>query len=301
MFAEFGLQIEGNSDGFSAPQDGSVPKLVRYALNYLKFLATEQYSAPMAKVFQTEHIWKAGILSKREPENDDLLRDAIANVMEALQRNIEAKRSRCKDKTLSHVFAMNTHWHIYMRAKNTELSDILGEQYMKTNYKIVAEESAYMYQKHAWGSLVRILEQGDELNREDKEITITNTTVIRGKMEAFLRNFQETCDQHRGYYQIPDADLREQIKEATLDLVVCAYEEFLDKYSSVLPARSFLDPESLQGMLVEVFDNAADQVAGDGKIKRRGSKGRGGGRKPAYVEQVEDVMEVRRQRFNSKE
>ena len=51
VFWEFGLQIEGTSDSFLPPQDGSVPKLVRYAINYLKYLATETYSAPMAKVF----------------------------------------------------------------------------------------------------------------------------------------------------------------------------------------------------------------------------------------------------------
>ena len=52
VFWEFGLQIEGNSDGFPPPQDGSVPKLVRYAINYLKYLASETYSAPKAKFYR---------------------------------------------------------------------------------------------------------------------------------------------------------------------------------------------------------------------------------------------------------
>ncbi|KAJ6971533.1 hypothetical protein NC653_032141 [Populus alba x Populus x berolinensis] len=99
VFWEFGLQIEGNSDGFPPPQDGSVPKLVRYAINYLKYLASETYSAPMAKVLLTEKIWKAGILSKPEPE-ENLLRDAIINIMEALQRNVESKKLRYKDRIL---------------------------------------------------------------------------------------------------------------------------------------------------------------------------------------------------------
>ena len=67
VFWEFGLQIEGNSDGFPPPQDGSVSKLVRYSINYLQYLASETYSAPMAKVLLTEKLWKAGILSKPEP------------------------------------------------------------------------------------------------------------------------------------------------------------------------------------------------------------------------------------------
>lgn len=110
VFWEFGLQIEGNSDGFPPPQDGSVPKVVRYAVNFLKYLATDNYRAPMAMVLRTEQMWKAGIFSK--PETDEnLLKDAISNVMDALQRNVESKRSRYRDKILPHIFAMNTYWY----------------------------------------------------------------------------------------------------------------------------------------------------------------------------------------------
>ncbi|KAK9270018.1 hypothetical protein L1049_025591 [Liquidambar formosana] len=123
VFWEFGLQIEGTSDGFSPPRDGSVPKLVRYAINYLKYLSTENYSVPMAQVLRTEQIWKAGILSK--PETDDnLLKDAISNIMEALQRNVESKKPRYRDKILPHIFTMNTYWYIYMRSRNSELGKI---------------------------------------------------------------------------------------------------------------------------------------------------------------------------------
>ena len=87
----------------------------------------------MAKVFRTEQVWKVGILSK--PETDEnLLKDAISNIMEALQRNIESKSSHYKDKILPRIFVMNTYWYIYMRSKNTELGKLLGEQYMKKKY-----------------------------------------------------------------------------------------------------------------------------------------------------------------------
>lgn len=50
VFWELGLQIEGSQDGLPPPVDGSVPKLVRYAVNYLKNLAVDSYSSPMEKV-----------------------------------------------------------------------------------------------------------------------------------------------------------------------------------------------------------------------------------------------------------
>lgn len=253
VFWEFGLQIESNQDGLPPPQDGSVPKIVRYAINYLKYLATDVYSAPMAQVLRTEQIWKAGILSK--PETDEnLLKDAVSNIVEALQRNVETKRGRYKDKVLPHVFAMNTYWYIYMRTRNTELGKLLGESYMKKKYKIVAEESAYLYQKQAWGGLVRLLDI-EEIGRVNKEGV---GALARGKLEAFMKVFDEITSKHRTCYTIPDEDLRGQMKEATIKLVVPAYTEFLSTYSSVLQVKSFVAPESIEGLLLQIFGESGE-------------------------------------------
>lgn len=258
VFWEFGLQIEGNADGLPPPKDGSVPKLVRYAINYLKYLATETYSVSMAKVLRTEQIWKAGILSKPET-HENLLQEAISNVMEALQRNIESKRSYYKDRVMPHVFSMNTYWYIYMRTRNTELGKLIGEQDMKEKYKVVAEESAYMYQMQAWGPLVGLLDMEEEAND-------AGVAVIRGKMEAFLKGFDEISLRHRGLYNIPDVDLREQIREATVKFLIPAYTEFLNSNSTLVQAKSYVSPESIEGLLGQIFDGA------DRKLKRRDSK-----------------------------
>ncbi|KAK8580515.1 hypothetical protein V6N13_143596 [Hibiscus sabdariffa] len=262
VFWEFGLQIEGTSDGSAPPQDGSVPKLVRYAVNYLKYLTTVTYSAPMAKVLRTEQIWKAGILSK--PETDEnLLKDAISNIMEALQRHIESKSSSYKDKILPHIFLMNTYWYIYMRSRNSELGNLLGEQYMKQKYKSVAEESAYMYQWQSWGPLVRLLEKEESVEKDTK----ATATFVRGKLEAFFKCFDEISQRHAGGYSIPDADLRAQLRGATVELVVPVYSEFLSTHSALLRGKSYLSPESLQGLVGQVF-NGTDR-SGNGRPKRR--------------------------------
>lgn len=258
VFWEFGLQIEGNADGLPPPKDGSVPKLVRYAINYLKYLATETYSVSMAKVLRTEQIWKAGILSKPET-HENLLKEAISNIMEALQRNIESKRSYYKDRVMPHVFSMNTYWYIYMRTRNTELGKLIGEQDMKEKYKVVAEESAYMYQTQAWGPLVGLLDMEEKAND-------AGVAVIRGKMEAFLKGFDEISQRHRRFYNIPDVDLREQIREATVKFLIPAYTEFLTSNSTLVQAKSYVSPESIEGLLGQIFDGA------DRKLKRRDSK-----------------------------
>ncbi|XP_073121057.1 exocyst complex component EXO70I-like [Henckelia pumila] len=268
VFWEFGLQIEGNSDGLPPPKDGSVPKLVRYAINYLKNLATDNYSLPMAKALKTEQLWKVGILSN--PENDqDLLKDAISNVMEAIQRNIESKKCRYKDKVLAQIFAMNTYWYIYMRTRNVELGKLLGEPYMKKRYRQVAEESAYLYQKQAWGSLIKLIdiEEIKKMNHRDGI-----GALVRGKMEAFLVGFDEMCQRHRNTYNIvSDADLRDQMRQASVRLIVPAYRDFFDTYSSLLlQVKSYLSPDTIQGLLVQIFEDGDQGI--DGKFEIQSSR-----------------------------
>ncbi|XP_050232792.1 exocyst complex component EXO70I-like [Mercurialis annua] len=276
VFWEFGLKIEGNSDGLPPPQDGSVPKLVRYAINYLKYLCTGNYSAPMAKVLRTEQIWKVGILSKPEPD-ESLLNEALTNIMEALKRNTESKRLRYRDKVLPHVFAMNTYWYIYMRTRNTELGKLLGEQYLKQNYKVVTEESAYMYQRQVWMPLVRILEKDQEVkirNSSTSHKEMINVNVVRGKIVSFLKGFDEIAERHskESGYAIPDGDLRVQIGEATVNLLVPAYAKFLELYGNLLELEGveFVSPETIQEALDQIF-NCGDRV-GDVKMKRRDTK-----------------------------
>ncbi|XP_057469128.1 exocyst complex component EXO70I-like [Actinidia eriantha] len=264
VFWEFGLQIEGNQDGFPPPTGGEIPKLVRYAINYLKYLATDTYSTAMAKVLRTEQIWKAGILSKRESD-ENLLKNAITNVMEAIQRNVEAKRSRYNDKVLPHIFAMNTYWYIYMRSRNSELGKLLGEQYIKKRYKILAEESAYLYQKQAWGSLVRLLDK-EEMKKVNKEAI---GDMVKGKIEAFLDGCNEVAQRHKSSYGIPDGDLRGQIREATVNLVVPAYSEFLSSYGYVLQEKSYLSPEAMEGLLGQIYGGGEWEKDGKVVFRRR--------------------------------
>ncbi|XP_026390615.1 exocyst complex component EXO70A1-like [Papaver somniferum] len=290
VFWEFGLQIEGNHDGFPPPQDGSVPKLVRYAVNYLKYLSSDQYQTSMAKVIRIEQMWKAGFLSK--PDSDEnLLQDAISNVMEALERNIEFKKSRYKDRVLPHVFSMNTYWYIYMRSRNSELGNILGEQLLKKKYKTVAEESAYMYQRQAWGPIVKLLENGAKPKKEYDTKKEVVSALARGKMEAFKNAFEDNLQKHRGgYYNILDEDLKEQLREATVNLVVPVYVEYLETYSLVLKARSFPSPDSVQAMLVQVFS-----ARGNPNItQRRHLIDQLGGRNPGSADGSSEIKEFKR-------
>nr|XP_016483357.1 PREDICTED: exocyst complex component EXO70A1-like [Nicotiana tabacum] len=288
VFFELGLQIEANQDVLP-PQDGSVPKLVRYATNYLKYLLTDAYSATMVRVLKIEQIWKAGILSTTETD-ENLLKDAMFNIMDAIRRNIESKKLRYKDKVLPHVFVMNTYWYIYMRTRSTELGKLMGDQYMKKTYKIVAEESAYSYQKQAWGSLVRLLDKED-IKRVDKDGV---TAMVRGKMEAFAKGFDDITQRHKSFYHIPDSDLREQMREAIVKLVVPAYTEFLNNFASSLHVKSYTSPEYIEDSLNHMFEVADHKTSGKSSLRSRQMKDPSDGSKSLSGEQSRRSKDFRR-------
>lgn len=287
VFWDMGLQIEGNQDGIPPPKDGSVPKLVRYAVNYLKYLATDPYRDVMATVLKTEQTWKMGVdLSRPESEDQFLLRDAITNVMEAMQRNVEIKKSRYKDKVLAHVFSMNTNWYVYMRSRNSELGKVVGESWLKTHFKTMAEESAYSYQKSVWGPVARHMEvdptsrtgSSPILNRPpslSNPKTAMNSRSVVGydaKLEAFMRGVEENMQKHRsGNYRIPDMDLKVQIKAAAMMLVVPAYASFVESCSRTMLHITNAWPtlEMVKEMVRQTYDDVGSSIQSDGRASRR--------------------------------
>ena len=166
----------------------------------------------------------------------------------------------------------------------------MGEQYIKKKYKIAAEESAYMYQKQKWVPLVRLLDNND-LKRQGKEGLGLGSLLVRAKMEAFLKGFDEISQRHRGSYRFPDLDLRVQIKESTMKLVVPVYTEFLNTYLAMLRGKLYVSPEAIQGLLGQIFDGA------DVTLKRRDSKGWIGGGNLVSVEG--DIKDFLRSRSNA--
>eukprot|EP01018_Ginkgo_biloba_P024384 Gb_10202 [translate_table: standard] len=57
VFLEFDLQVEGQQHG-EPPPNGSVPKMVRYVVNYIKYLASEYYGPIMTRILKIEQLWK---------------------------------------------------------------------------------------------------------------------------------------------------------------------------------------------------------------------------------------------------
>ncbi|WVZ92155.1 hypothetical protein U9M48_038242 [Paspalum notatum var. saurae] len=274
VFFEFGLRIETHyvtGDGAGADA-GHVPKIVRYAVNYLKCLASDDYRALVGTALRADR--------ERGDEDDDdgsegsggaALAEAASNVLEALHRHVEAARRVCADMVASHVMAMNAYWYIYMRARGSELAKLVGEDAMRRRYKVAAEEAAWEYQDAAWTPLIRLVS-----GSSSGAPKTWPPDDAREKAVAFADMIEDRVRRHGAEYKIPDGDLRGQIKVAVAKAVRGAYAGFLKANDKALASgrRELLPLDVIEGMVGRVFDEMGDGVAGSVGQPARGSRSR---------------------------
>ncbi|KQJ99003.1 exocyst complex component EXO70A1 [Brachypodium distachyon] len=251
VFYEFGLRVETHNAVSVSGSGADVPKIVRYAVNYLKCLASDDYRALM----------DAALRAGAGDEDRPALAEAAASVLEALHRHVEAARRALmaeEDPVAGHVMAMNAYWYIYMRARGTDLARLVGEDAMKRRYKSSAEEAAWEYQDAAWTPLVRILTGGSSEARE--------------KAAAFAAGLEERARRHGKQYKIPDADLRAQIRVAVTKAVRGAYAGFVKANEKV---EVLLAVDVIERKVGKVFDEMGDGGVGLGVGRARSGGGRG--------------------------
>ncbi|CAL5005263.1 unnamed protein product [Urochloa decumbens] len=279
VFFEFGLRVEAHAHhaagaGVDAAA-GDVPKIVRYAVNYLKCLASDDYRALMDAALRAERDRGGG---EDEYEDNGVpaaapLAEAAASVLEALRRHVEAARRSwaAVDAVASHVAAMNAYWYMYMRARSTELARLVGEDAMRRRYKAAAEEAAWEYQDAAWGPLVRLVAGGSSGAPRSWP-----PEEARGKAAAFAAMMEDRVRRHGAEYKIPDGDLRAQIKGAAAKAVRGAYAGFLKANEKALAGgrREHLPLDVIEGMVGRVFDEMGDGAAGGGVGRVRSSRSR---------------------------
>uniref|UniRef100_A0A0D9X9U4 Exocyst subunit Exo70 family protein n=1 Tax=Leersia perrieri TaxID=77586 RepID=A0A0D9X9U4_9ORYZ len=249
-FFEFTLRVETHhaAVSVSVSGDGHVSKIVRYAVNYLKCLASDDYRRLI------ESALSAG--------GGDFA-EAAGSVMEALRRHVEEARRSCGDDVAGHVAAMNSYWYIYMRSRGSHLARLVGEEAMRRRFKAAAEEAAWEYHQAVWDPLVRIVDftTGDVDPEEARE-----------KAAAFAEAMEERVGRRRRY-RIPDGDLREQIKAAAARAVRGAYAAFVKANGeTVAGRREFLPVDAVEGMVRKVFD----EMGGGGSDGRRRSRRQSG-------------------------
>ncbi|KMZ60528.1 hypothetical protein ZOSMA_597G00030 [Zostera marina] len=212
IFWELLTQVELQR-ALSPPFDGGVPKLVSFITNY--FLGIHRS-------------WK------QEKFHDRILTDAILDLIKALEQNFVTWSKAYQDTTLSFLFSMNTHWHLYKNLKGTKLGELLGEAWLKYHERS-KDHYAANYLQESWAKLPV------SLSRDGLILFSGGRAVARDMVKRRLKAFNAAFDEmyrKQSTWVIPDRELREKTCQSAVTVIVPVYRSYIQTYGPLVEQDS---------------------------------------------------------------
>ena len=165
---------------------------------------------------------------------EGILREELCNVMEAIRLNIDAWSKAYEDTSLSYIFLMNHHSHLYKSRKGTSLGDLVDESQLREHEKN-KDYYTLIYLRENWGFLPSLL-----LGRDQDKTLFSNERQVKKKMKAFHEVLDGTYKKQSNWV-VADESLRKRISRLVVDKIVPVYKRaifgnmgtLLNKYSEI--------------------------------------------------------------------
>lgn len=248
IFWEFLVQVELQRTS-PPPPDGSVPRLVNVVTDYCNKLLGDDYRPILTQVLVIHRSWK------KEKYQDRLLTDAILNIVQAIELNVETWSKVYEDATLSCVFMMNNHWHFYKYLKGTKLGDLLGDAWLR-DHEQYKDYYAAVYLRDSWTKLPALL------SREGLILFSGGRATARDLVKKRLKAFNEAFDEMyktQSNWVVSDKDLREKTCQMAVQAIVPVYRSYMQNYGPLVEQDASASKyakytaQSLEKMLTSLF------------------------------------------------
>ncbi|CAA7407403.1 unnamed protein product [Spirodela intermedia] len=223
IFWELLVQVELQRE-MPPPADGNVPRLVSFMTDYCNRLLGEEYRTILTQVLTIHRSWKKHKFLERH------LTEAVLDIIRALEQNLQVWSKAYEDATLSHVFLMNTHWHLYKHLKCTKVGELLGEAWLREHDQC-KEFYAASYLKETWAKLPGMLSREGLILFSGGRATARD--LVKKRLRAFNGAFDEMHRRQSGWV-IPDKDLREKICHLTVQAIVPVYRSYMQNYGPLV-------------------------------------------------------------------
>ncbi|KAF7833807.1 exocyst complex component EXO70B1-like [Senna tora] len=181
----------------------------RYVMNYLR--AACQYRKTLERVFDDNQVSPSSYFS---------LRGHMGRIVELLENNLEANSKIYEDSPLSSVFMMNNGRYIVHKAKNSELGNVLGDEWMHKHFGKV-RECLVNYQRSSWDKVLELLNINVDYCKESHDGNNKEKLLHEFKLE-----FEEICERQSGWIMF-DEQLRKVVTSSLKKIVLLAYQNFL--------------------------------------------------------------------------
>ncbi|XP_062109445.1 exocyst complex component EXO70A1-like [Humulus lupulus] len=230
IFQELPFQV-GSQRRFSPPQDGSVPRLVRFITDYCNQLLGEDYKPALTEVLTINQKWK------QEIYQEGLLSIQFYNMMKEIGLNLDSWSKAYSDTSLSYLFMMNNHCH-FSNLRGTKLGDMMGDTWLASHdqYK---DYYAALYLKESWGKtlLPLVTRKGlvsISVSRREKTSTgLDYDADNKRRLKAFNEAFEESYEKQSNWV-ISDENLRRKVCRILVEEVVPTYRSYIESYRALV-------------------------------------------------------------------
>ncbi|KAM0018736.1 putative exocyst complex component Exo70, cullin repeat-like-containing domain superfamily [Helianthus debilis subsp. tardiflorus] len=251
-FIEFENAVKGENS--KAMQNGDIHPLTRYVMNYLKLLV--DYSDSMNRLLPKNDYDP----SSSPPENSDgvaaisPIATRVQELIASLQSNVDEKSRLYEDSALRYVFLMNNVLYIVQKVKESELRNLLGDQWIRKHRgKIRQWHTSYL--RAAWGKALLCL--------KDEGIGGSSSGASKMILKERFKNFNacfEDIYRIQTLWKVSDAQLKEELRISISEKVLPAYRAFLGRFGSRLESARHggryikYYPDDLENYLLDLFE-----------------------------------------------
>ncbi|CAB4266575.1 unnamed protein product [Prunus armeniaca] len=248
IFWELLLQVQLQRQN-PPPPDGSVPKLVSFITDYCNKLLGDDYKPLLTQVLIIDRSWK------HQKFQEKLLINEVLEIIKAIEINLETWIKAYEDASLSNLFAMNNHWHLYRHLKGTKLGVLLGDAWLK-EHEQYKDYYVTVFLRDSWGKLP------GHLSREGLILFSGGRATARDLVKKRLKTFNEAFDdmyKRQSNWIVSDKDLREKTCHLIVQAVVPVYRSYMQNYGPLVEQDASSSKyakysvQNLEKMLLSLF------------------------------------------------
>ncbi|XP_031490814.1 exocyst complex component EXO70A1-like [Nymphaea colorata] len=285
MLTEFENAIQRETSKVPVP-GGTIHPLTRYVMNYISLICDYTQTLtklinqrpkidpnsdadPLNRQFQLNADGPAG----GEGEEASPLSSHLLFIATILQANLENKSKLYKDPALAHLFLMNNLHYIVQKAKSSpELRQMIGDAWLRRHTGRVRQH-ATGYQRATWLTILGWL-RDEGIHTGGGFSSGVSKSALKERFKGFNAAFE---DAHRtqAAWQVPDAQLREELRISVAEKLLPAYRAFLGRFRHHLEGGRHSDGyikysvDDLEIALGDFFEGSP----GSGHHSRRKSQG----------------------------
>ena len=246
---------------------GGIHPLTRYVMNYVTTLT--DYSETLSLLLNDKEEQHANLMSPdmspgteedskspRYPGGVTSMEHHFRSVASILECNLDDKSKLYKDASLQHLFLMNNIHYMARKVKGSELRLIYGDDWIrKRNWKY--RQHAMNYERTSLNSILSLLKD------EGIQMPGTNSiskSLLKERLRSFYLAFEELY-RIQTAWNVPDSQLRDELRISLSLKVIQAYRTFVGRHSSHISDKHIkYNADDLENYLLDFFEGAAKSL-----------------------------------------